>query len=79
MQYKDEYGFNVPIFNDDNDYETEWGCGLSMSLCTAGCVLGTIGIAAADGPLPMMDVVAAAFYVTCNAGCVVDYENCMAN
>jgi len=79
MVYSDEYGFDVPIFNDDNDYEVEWGCGLSMSLCTTACVLGTIGIAVADGHLPLMDVVAVAFYVACNADCIVDYENCMTN
>jgi|GEM_PF-2413869 len=80
MVYSDEYGFSVPIFNDDYDYyyETEWGCGLSMSLCTTGCALGTIDIAASDGPLPLMDVVAAAFYIACNADCAVDYENCKA-
>jgi len=41
--------------------------------------LGTIGIVATGGPLPLMDVVAVAFYVSCNASCVVDYENCMAD
>lgn len=46
-------------------------------LCAAGCTLGTIGIAASDGPLPLMDAVAAAFYITCNGGCAVDHDNCM--
>jgi len=41
MVYNDEYGFDVPIFDDDNTYEAQWGSGLSMSLCSAACTLGT--------------------------------------
>jgi len=52
-------------------------CDAGLMLCGVGCTLATIAIMATDGPLPIMDVVAAAYYVTCNAGCIVSYDNCI--
>src|SRR5690606_8709629 len=37
--------------------------------CGAACAVGTIAIAASDGPVPVMDVLAAAYAVTCLASC----------
>jgi len=51
-------------------------CEAVMVACVSGCFIGTAAIALSDGPLPAMDILAASFYVTCNAGCALDFENC---
>lgn len=38
--------------------------------CGAACALGTIAIAASDGPSPLMDILAVSFSVACLADCL---------
>lgn len=52
-------------------------CNLILAGCVSACVLGTAAIAASDGPLPLMDALAASFYITCNANCALDHQNCV--
>lgn len=68
----------IAMENTNHSSNRSGGCQGALIICTAGCTLGTIGIGASDGPLPIMDIVAAAFYISCNAGCVNTYNDCMA-
>lgn len=52
-------------------------CSGTLMLCSATCVLATGAIAVSDGPLPFMDILAAATYIICNAHCASSYDDCM--
>lgn len=52
------------------------GCSGTLMLCSAGCVLATGAIAVSDEPLPLMDILAAATYIICNAHCASSYDYC---
>jgi len=80
LVYNDDFDTVLPSFNDDFfDYEiySDNRCQGNLMLCATGCTLGALGIAASDGPLPFMDVVAASFYISCNAGCALSYDLCV--
>lgn len=44
-----------------------------FNLCNAGCALSALAIAASDGPLPAMDILAVSYMATCTAGCGYSY------
>lgn len=65
-------------YMDNPDHQRGSSCQGSLNLCTAGCALSTIAIGLSDGPLPIADIVAASWFITCNLGCANTYNDCMA-
>lgn len=49
-----------------------------LFIAVTGCTIGTIGIAASDGPLRYADAFAAAFFVTCEHTAYVAQQACHA-
>lgn len=59
------------IYNSVNDtYEVSlYQNKASGFLCGVGCTLATMAIIASDGPAPLMDIIALAYYSVCMAEC----------
>lgn len=70
---KDKFKSSVTIptvYNSKNDiYEISEHQNRGW-LCGVGCTLATMAIIASDGPLPLMDIIAVAFYGVCMADCL---------
>lgn len=59
------------IYNPEKDiYEPVVLKSATGFWCGVACGLGTVAIAATDGPSPLMDVLAASYAVSCLASCV---------
>lgn len=65
------------VANLEGQNKVDASCSGTLMLCSAACVLATGAVAVSDGPLPLMDILAAATYVICNAACVSNYDDCM--
>lgn len=78
MVYSEEFGYDmIKVFNEDDAQRTDMtACDVAFIANVAACVIGTIGIAASDGPLPFADALAATFYVACNTGATASYTSC---
>jgi len=57
MELNDE-GMYVPILNNK-----------TIFYCRLSCTIGTMAISASDGPLPLLDILAVAYFASCMAGC----------
>jgi hypothetical protein len=84
MEFSSEHNLVLPNFNENeniNLYPRNNSCQNScqggLILCTATCTLAALAVAASDGPLPFMDVVAAAGWTTCNGTCAYSHQSCM--
>jgi len=80
IAYNEDYETYIPAFNDDYiDYELyrDNRCQGQLMLCTGGCTLASLAIAASDGPLPFMDAIAVSTYIVCNGHCAVSYDLCI--
>lgn len=76
--FNPEYQILVPDFN--NGYFTEVKdnrCQGNFTLCSAGCTLAAVAVAASDGPLPFMDAIALAGWSTCQGLCLSSYDLCV--
>lgn len=56
-----------------SDITTQKGCGFRYALCGTACGAVSLGIAASDGPVPLMDVLAVAYMVNCTLECHDEY------
>lgn len=78
MVYSEEFGYDIiKVFNEDDGLRGDMtACDVAFIANVAGCVIGTLGIVASDGPLPFADVLASSFYVACNTGAAASYTSC---
>jgi hypothetical protein len=85
LNYSDTYATVIPDFelftNDQvNSMILSGGnnrCMGNFLLCSTVATLASIAIAASDGPLPFMDVLAVSTYISANALCVSNYDLCI--
>lgn len=63
MVYSEEFGYDrIKVFKEDDGLRGDMtACDVAFITNVAACVIGTIDIAASDGPLPFADVLAASF------------------
>jgi hypothetical protein len=52
-----------------NSYVPNYSGSNKTFMCKVACTLGAMAIAASDGPVPLMDVLAVAYQVACVASC----------
>jgi len=58
------------VYNSDTDkYEVDLSAYRSRFWCGVRCTVAALAIAAADGPSPLMDILAVAYQVSCLAEC----------
>ncbi len=57
------------VYNSKNDVYEISGYQNRGWLCGVGCTLATMAIIASDGPAPLMDIIAVAYYAVCMADC----------
>lgn len=75
--YDEMYGHEIIQLEENlQGKQSMDNCDVAFTASVAACVLGTVGIAASDGPLPAMDIIAASFYITCNGAAVANYDVC---
>lgn len=60
-----------PYYSSKGELYSE--CGFRYALCGTACGAVALTIASADGPVPLMDVLAAAYMIDCTMGCHDDY------
>lgn len=88
ITYSSEYKCNIPNFKKNNLLEDTKSSSKIFNECTNDCqgalitcaavtVIAAVAIAASDGPLPVMDVLAASTYVAGMANCGYSNKSCL--
>jgi hypothetical protein len=88
ITYSSEYKCNIPNFKKNNLLEDTKSSSKIFNECTNDCqgalitcaavtVIAAVSIAASDGPLPFMDVLAASAYVAGMANCGYSNKSCL--
>lgn len=76
--FNPEYQILVPDFNGGYFTEVKDNrCQGQFTLCSAGCTLAAVAVAASDGPLPFMDALAITGWTTCQGLCLSSYDLCV--